>query len=48
MTRILLPLALVFTVVLMSQGVIQNFHGFTKATTVEQVTNSDGTSPTAS
>ena len=42
MMRVLLPLALLFTVVLMSQGVIQNFHGFTKATTVEQVTNADG------
>ena len=36
MVRILLPLALLFTVVLMSQGVIQNFHGFTTAHTVER------------
>jgi potassium-transporting ATPase potassium-binding subunit len=43
MTRVLLPLALLFTVVLMSQGVIQNFHGFTKARTVEQVSNADDT-----
>jgi K+-transporting ATPase ATPase A chain len=43
MTRILLPLALLFSVVLMSQGVIQNFHGFTRAQTVEQVSNADGT-----
>jgi K+-transporting ATPase ATPase A chain len=43
MVRILLPLALIFTVVLMSQGVIQNFHGFTTAHTVQSVTNADGT-----
>ena len=43
MVRILLPLALIFTVVLMSQGVIQNFHGFTTAHTLESVTNADGT-----
>jgi K+-transporting ATPase ATPase A chain len=35
-TRILLPMALVFAVVLVSQGVIQNFDGFTEATTVDQ------------
>jgi K+-transporting ATPase ATPase A chain len=34
--RILLPLALVFTVVLISQGVVQNLHGNTVATTVDQ------------
>ncbi|HEX2784926.1 MAG TPA: potassium-transporting ATPase subunit KdpA, partial [Ilumatobacteraceae bacterium] len=34
--RILVPLALVFTVVLISQGVVQNFHGNTVATTVDQ------------
>ncbi len=34
-TRILLPFAFVFALVLVSQGVIQNFHGFTNATTVE-------------
>jgi K+-transporting ATPase ATPase A chain len=34
--RILLPLALVFTVVLISQGVVQNLHGNTAATTVDQ------------
>ncbi len=43
MVRILLPLALIFTVVLMSQGVIQNFRGFTTAHTLESVTNADGT-----
>jgi len=36
--RILLPLALVFTVVLISQGAIQNLHGYTAATTVDQTT----------
>jgi K+-transporting ATPase ATPase A chain len=36
--RILLPLAFVFGVVLVSQGVIQNFHGFTTAHTVEGAT----------
>ncbi len=34
-TRILLPIAFVVALVLVSQGVIQNFHGFTSATTVE-------------
>jgi len=34
--RILLPLSLVFTVVLMSQGVVQNLKGNTVATTVDQ------------
>jgi K+-transporting ATPase ATPase A chain len=34
-TRILLPLCFVFAVVLVSQGVIQNFHGFTEVGTVE-------------
>lgn len=33
--RILLPLAFVFALILVSQGVIQNFHGFTPAHTVE-------------
>jgi K+-transporting ATPase ATPase A chain len=33
--RILLPLSFVFALVLVSQGVIQNFNGFTEATTVE-------------
>jgi K+-transporting ATPase ATPase A chain len=42
LVRILIPLALVFTVALMSQGVIQNFHGNTQATTIEAVTNTDG------
>ncbi len=34
--RVLLPLSMVFAIVLMSQGVIQNFHGDTVATTLEQ------------
>jgi potassium-transporting ATPase potassium-binding subunit len=34
-TRILLPLAFVFALIMVSQGVIQNFHGFTEVTTVE-------------
>lgn len=33
--RILLPLSFVFAVVLVSQGVIQNFHGSTAATTLD-------------
>ena len=36
--RILLPLALVVGIILVSQGVIQNFHGFTAAHTVEGAT----------
>jgi K+-transporting ATPase ATPase A chain len=35
MTRILVPLAFVFALVLVSQGVIQNFHGNRTVTTVE-------------
>ncbi len=34
-SRILLPLSFVVALVLVSQGVIQNFHGFTSAHTVE-------------
>ena len=33
--RVLMPMAIVLAVVFMSQGVVQNFHGFTNATTVE-------------
>ena len=36
-TRILLPIAIVFAVILGSQGVIANFHGFHSVTTVEGV-----------
>ena len=35
MTRILLPACFLFALILVSQGVIQNFHGFTEVTTVE-------------
>ncbi|MEO5901118.1 MAG: potassium-transporting ATPase subunit KdpA [Ilumatobacteraceae bacterium] len=42
LTRVLIPIALLFTVVLMSQGVIQSLHGNTQATTIESVTNADG------
>ncbi|HTN78182.1 MAG TPA: potassium-transporting ATPase subunit KdpA [Acidimicrobiales bacterium] len=34
-TRILLPLAFVMAIILVSQGVIQNFHGFTTAHTLQ-------------
>jgi K+-transporting ATPase ATPase A chain len=34
-TRILVPACFVFALILVSQGVIQNFHGFTEATTIE-------------
>jgi K+-transporting ATPase ATPase A chain len=34
-TRILLPACFVFALILVSQGVIQNFHGFTEVTTIE-------------
>jgi len=41
--RILVPLALVGTVVLISQGVVQNFNGHTAATTIDStVTDADG------
>ena len=36
--RILLPLSLVFTVVLLSQGVVQNLHGNTVSSTIDQST----------
>ena len=36
-TRILLPIAILFAVILGSQGVIANFHGFHSVTTVEGV-----------
>ena len=32
--RVLLPLAIVVAIMLVSQGVVQNFHGFTDCTTV--------------
>jgi potassium-transporting ATPase potassium-binding subunit len=48
LTRVLLPLALVFTVVLMSQGVIQNLHGFTTAHTLQGTTQQIPGGPVAS
>ena len=34
-TRILLPLSVVFALIFVAQGMIQNFDGFTDATTLE-------------
>jgi K+-transporting ATPase ATPase A chain len=39
---ILLPLSLVLAVVLVSQGVVQNFHAYQKATLIESTKDSDG------
>jgi potassium-transporting ATPase potassium-binding subunit len=47
-TRILLPIAFVFALVLVSQGAIQNFHGFTHATTLEGRTQQIPGGPIAS
>lgn len=47
-TRILLPIATVAALVLMSQGVIQNFNGFTTATTIEGTAQSIPGGPFAS
>ena len=46
--RILLPLSLLVALVLVSQGVIQNFSGFTEATTVEGATQLIPGGPVAS
>ncbi len=46
--RILLPLALVVAVLLISQGVIQNFHGHTDVTTLEGTTQVLAGGPAAS
>ena len=46
--RVLLPLAFVVALVLVSQGVVQNFHGFTEATTVQGATQSIPGGPIAS
>jgi K+-transporting ATPase ATPase A chain len=46
--RILLPLAFVGAIVMMSQGVIDNTHGYTKATTVEGTTQQIPGGPFAS
>ncbi len=41
--RILLPLSLVFAVVLMSQGVVQNLSGYTAAVTIDQTRSTPAT-----
>ena len=46
--RILLPLSIVVAVLLISQGVIQNFHGHTEVTTVEGTTQVLAGGPAAS
>jgi K+-transporting ATPase ATPase A chain len=46
--RILLPFAFVMAIVLVSQGVIQNFHGFQEVTTVEGVSQVIPGGPVAS
>ena len=46
--RVLLPLAFVFAIVLVTQGVIQNTHGFTSAHTVAGVTQHIPGGPNAS
>jgi K+-transporting ATPase ATPase A chain len=46
--RILLPMSFVLALILASQGVIQNFHGFTSVTTVEGVTQLIPGGPVAS
>ena len=47
-TRILVPLAFVFALVLVSQGVIQNFHGFTVGRTLEGASQAIAGGPFAS
>jgi potassium-transporting ATPase potassium-binding subunit len=47
-TRILLPICVVAAVVFVSQGAIQNFHGFTEATTLEGVPQAIAGGPFAS
>ena len=47
-TRVLLPLAIVFALILVSQGVVQNLHGFTHATTLSGATQSIPGGPIAS
>ncbi len=46
--RLLLPLAVVFALVLASQGVVQNLHGFTPASTLQGATQSIPGGPVAS
>jgi K+-transporting ATPase ATPase A chain len=47
-TRILLPLSFVVAIVLVSQGVIQNFHGFTDASTLQGAVQAIPGGPAAS
>jgi K+-transporting ATPase ATPase A chain len=46
--RVLLPIAIAVAIVLVTQGVVQNFHGFTQATTVQGVVQSIPGGPIAS
>ena len=46
--RLLVPLAIVFALVLVSQGLVQNFHGFTTAHTLQGATQSIPGGPVAS
>jgi len=46
--RVLLPLAIVVAIMLASQGVVQNLHGFTHATTVQGISQSIPGGPIAS
>ncbi len=46
--RVLLPIAIVVAILLASQGVVQNLHGFTHATTVQGVSQSIPGGPVAS
>ena len=46
--RVLLPLAVVFALVLVGRGVVQNLHGFTEVTTVEGTVQSIPGGPAAS
>ncbi len=47
-TRVLLPLSIVVALLLVSQGVVQNLHGFTEATTVSGATQTIPGGPIAS
>ena len=47
-TRVLLPLSIVVALILVSQGVVQNLHGFTDATTVSGATQTIPGGPIAS
>jgi len=47
-TRILIPLSIIFALIFVSQGMIQNLHGFTKGTTLEGATQVIAGGPFAS